>query len=72
MPLPVDVVQSTLASIGPMRQFKVVFVKKDGELREMVCMMDTDSGNRGASVPVIEAGTWKSFRVDSVHSINVL
>ena len=70
----IDKVRSTLAQIGPMKHFRVRFKKVNGEDREMVCMMDFDSGKRGVSVPVMEiaSGQWKAFRIDRVETLEVL
>jgi hypothetical protein len=70
----IDKVRSTLDQIGPMKQFRVRFKKVNGEDREMICMMDVDSGKRGVSVPVMEiaSGQWKAFRVDRVETLEAL
>ena len=69
-------VQNKLSAIGPMKQFKVVFRKVNGEERTMICMMDEPSGppKNPAVVPVMdtEKSAWRSFKIDSVVSLEEL
>jgi len=64
-----DEVQHFLNQQGD-KPFKVIFMKKDGTQRQMTCRLDPKGGNKVA-VPVMdeESGLWKSFRKDSVLSI---
>ena len=61
-----DEVQHFLNQQGD-KPFKVIFMKKDGTQRQMVCRLDP-KGIRKSSVPVMEedTGLWRSFRKDSV------
>ena len=61
-----DEVQHFLNQQGD-KPFKVIFMKKDGTQRQMVCRLDPKGGDK-VSVPVMdqESGLWKSFRKDSV------
>ena len=61
-----DEVQHFLNQQGD-KPFKVIFMKKDGTQRQMVCRMDP-KGIRKSAVPVMEedTGLWRSFRKDSV------
>jgi len=66
--------QEKLNSIGPMREFTVVFTKKDGSTRSITGFMEPLEGNPKAAVPVKvtqgdAAGQWRSFRLDSVVEI---
>lgn len=63
---------------------KVVFTKKDGTIREMICTLkrcileekDVELKNSGRhvndeilNVYDLEKNDWRSFRIDSVHTI---
>ena len=65
-------VKRKLHEIGPLKGFKVTFIKKDGTLRVIFGSMDVYSGNPNdgfkSAVPMIEesTGQFRSFRLDSV------
>ena len=67
--LPVDQVQMFLDNIGA-APFTVIFLKKDGTQRLLTGNLDVKA-KRSSAVPVQEAetGQWRSFRVDSVLSL---
>ena len=68
-------VKRKLHEIGPLKGFKVTFIKKDGTLRTIFGSMDIYQGDAGSdfrsAVPMIEESTGQfcSFRVDSVVEI---
>ena len=83
--IPEDVVKRKLREIGPLKGFKVTFIKKSGEIRTIfgslgepkdrlkdVFQGDPKDGFKSA-VPVIEesTGQFRSFRIDSVVEIVV-
>lgn len=63
---------------------KIVFTKKDGTIREMICTLDKNilaendalpgegDGRRKSSLVIraydLEKKDWRSFRIDSIHS----
>jgi len=64
-------VQKKLDLIGSLREFTVVFTKKNGETRKITGFMEVPSGELKEAVPVKvtegdAAGQWRSFRLDSV------
>lgn len=69
-------VKRKLREIGPLKGFKVTFIKKDGTLRVIFGSMDVYSGNPNdgvkSAVPMIEesTGQFRSFRIDSVVEIS--
>ena len=68
--LDVDYVQMFLDTIGG-EEFTVIFLKKDGTQRLLTGMLDVKA-KRSSAIPVMETATgqWRSFKVDSVLSIN--
>lgn len=62
-------VQVFLDSIGG-QTFSVIFLKKNGEQRKMVGLIEPNN-KRSEAVPMmeIETGQWRSFRIDSVLHI---
>ena len=75
--IPEDVVKRKLREIGPLKGFKVTFIKKDGSFRTIFGSLDVFDGDMGSdfksAVPVIEesTGQFRSFRIDSVVEIVV-
>lgn len=63
-------VDQKLKTIGYQKEFVVVFVKVNGETREMKAMMEVPDGppKNPDVVPVmdLEKGAWRGFRKDSV------
>ena len=76
--IPEQEVKRKLREIGPLKGFKVTFVKKDGTLRTIFGSMDVFKGDPEESfksaVPVIEesTGQFRSFRLDSVVELTVV
>ena len=77
--LTVQEVKKKLHQIGPMKGFKVVFIKKDGTERTFFnCVMDKPPQGSTQELPealpvmVTEDGVakWRSFRLDSVVELN--
>jgi hypothetical protein len=69
-----ETAQEQLNLIGPLREFTVVFTKKNGETRKITGFMEVPSGELKEAVPVKvtegdAAGQWRSFRLDSVVEI---
>jgi hypothetical protein len=74
-------VQDKLNMIDYGQEFTVVFTKKDGTQRKITGYMEkptseprygrTDLGKQSVAVPVVTEEGWKSFRLDSVLSIEV-
>lgn len=68
-----NTVKNTLEAIGFGREFTVTFTKTDGSERKMRCMMEapTKPIKNPNVVPVmdLDKGVWRSFKVDSVLSI---
>jgi len=70
--------QQKLKSIGYYKEFTVVFMKKDGTERKITGFMEEPEGElkkQSTAVPVKvtqgdAAGQWRSFRLDSVLSID--
>lgn len=68
-------VKRKLREIGPLKGFKVTFIKKDGTLRTIFGSMDIYQGDAGSdfrsAVPMIEesTGQFRSFKIDSVVEI---
>ena len=69
-------VQNTLKAIGYDNEFTVVFIKKDGTERRITGFMEvpTDGNKSKENVPIKvtqgeAAGSWRSFRLDSVTDI---
>jgi hypothetical protein len=71
----VSEVKDTLRKIGPLKPFKVTFLKKDGSFRTIFGQMEPFSGSSQedfpSAVPVFEYSSdgFRSFKVDSVVSI---
>jgi hypothetical protein len=75
--LPKETVLNKLNMIGYQKEFVVIFTKSDGTQRMMKCMMDKPKeGSKPVTtaMPVmdLEKGSWRSFRLDSVLSIEVV
>ena len=68
--LSTDAVQHFLDNIGG-SPFTVAFLKKDGTERKVTGMLDTTKTKRSENVPVmdLETGSWKSFNVNRVISM---
>ena len=65
------VVQFFLDNRKPMEQFTVIFKKVDGSQRVMTGTLDpTKPYKRDKAVPIMTEEGWRSFRLDSVLSIN--
>lgn len=73
--IPVTEVKQKLHQIGPLKGFKVTFMKKDGTLRTIFGSLDVFKGNEDfkSAVPVLEfsTGQFRSFKIDSVVEITV-
>ena len=71
--IPVTEVKRKLREIGPLKAFKVTFLKKDGSLRTIFGSLDVFKGNEDfkSAVPVLEFSTnqFRSFKIDSVVEI---
>ena len=70
-------VKRKLREIGPLKGFKVTFIKKSGEIRTIFGSLDVFQGDPKdgfkSAVPMIEesTGQFRSFRIDSVVEIVV-
>jgi len=75
--IPVQEVKKKLHQIGPLKGFKVVFIKKSGEVRTIVGSMGvpkTPNEDFKSAVPLIEeeTGQYRSFSLDSVIELAVV
>lgn len=75
--LPKETVLNKLNMIGYQKEFVVIFTKADGTQRMMKCMMEAPKeGSKPATtaMPVmdLEKGAWRSFKLDSVLSIDLV
>lgn len=52
--------------IGPMEEFQVIFMKKDGTQRKLVGHLDPNGSTRKENVPVQTEEGWKSFNINRV------
>jgi hypothetical protein len=75
--IPAQEVKKKLRQIGPLKGFKVVFLKKSGEVRTIVGSMSIPSNPQEdfkSAVPLIEeeSGQYRSFSLDSVIELAVV